>query len=50
MTAGTQGGNYTKAQDALKLAPNDPDLQAEVARTKAVLNQSLTDKGQKPVS
>lgn len=50
MTAGNQGVAYDKAQAALKLDPNNKDLQGEAARTEAALNQSLTRAGQKPKS
>lgn len=50
MTAGNQGKAYDDAQAALKANPNDANVKAEEARTKAALNQSLTNAGQKPKS
>lgn len=50
MTAGNQGKAWDNAKAALKLDPTNTDLKKEEARTKAVLNQSLTDAGQNPVS
>lgn len=50
MTAGNQGKAWDDAKEALKKDPTDKNLQAQEARAKAALNQSLVDAGQKPVN
>lgn len=49
MTAGNQGKAYDDAVAALKRNPGDQNLQKQVDRTKAALNESLARSKQKTI-
>lgn len=49
VTAGNQGAAYDKAVEALNKNPSDSALKAEVDRTRAAVNQSLSKAGQKTI-
>ena len=46
MTAGNQGAAWDKAKAELKKDPKDKNLQAQEARARAALNESMARAGQ----